>query len=106
MQHEEKILRCYAIKGADGWEAICVDLDIAVQGDSFTDVTRKLGEALRSYAEYVNSLPAQERELFINRRAPWHVRARMALNVILTMLFHSGDDGKRQSFALACPGEI
>ena len=100
----EKILTCYAVKRSDGWEAICVDFDIAVQGDSFSDVTHRLGQALQSYVQYINSLPNDEaKAAFITRRAPWHVRARMALSVILTLLFHSGDDGKRQSFAVACP---
>jgi hypothetical protein len=100
----ETILSCYAVgRERDGWEAICVDFDIAVQGDSFAEVTQKLREALASFAEYVNALPAEERERFLKRRAPWYVRTRMALGVILTMLFHNRDDGRRQSFGLACP---
>lgn len=99
----EKILSCYALKGPSGWEAICVDFDVAVQGDSFADVTDKLGAALRSYAEYVNSLPENERRQFIARRAPWYVRVRMALGVIRTLLFSGGDDSKHQSFGVACP---
>jgi hypothetical protein len=100
----ENILSCYAVgRGQDGWEAICVDFDIAVQGDSFADVTKKLREALVSFSEYVNALPVEERERFLNRRAPWCVRARMAFEVILTLLFRNRNDGRRQSFGLACP---
>src|SRR6266478_4745868 len=95
---KETILSCYAVGRPDGWEAICVDFDVAVQGESFADVTQKLGEALRSYGEYVNSLPPEERERFLKRRAPWYVRARMAANVIRTLLFHGGDSSKPKSF--------
>ena len=44
-------LRCYA-EGRDGdWEAICLDLDIAVQGSSFEEVFRSLQEAISLYLE-------------------------------------------------------
>jgi hypothetical protein len=76
-------------RGQDGWEAICVDFDIAVQGDSFADVTKKLCEALDCFAEYVDALPAEERERSLNRRAPRYGRARMAFEVILTPLFRN-----------------
>ena len=42
-----KALSCYAIQeAADSWEAICTDLDIAVQGKSYNEVSVKFGEAI------------------------------------------------------------
>jgi|SRR6516164_115898 hypothetical protein len=99
----ERVLRCYAVsREARSWEAICLDLDIAVQGDSFADVSRKLGEAIRSYVEYVVTLPEEDRERLMHRRAPWHIRFKFVSGTILTMLFHRPDGGGRQSFGLPC----
>jgi|SRR5215831_4206074 len=100
---QERILSCYAVGRDDSWEAFCVDFDIAVQGESFVDVTQKLGEAIRSFTDYVNNLPQEERERFLKRRAPWHVRAKLVLGVIMTILFGDSSRSKRQSFGVACP---
>ncbi|MGH7052445.1 MAG: hypothetical protein ACREFK_10785 [Stellaceae bacterium] len=99
---QEKILSCYAVKQKQGWEAICLDFDIAVQGESFSKVEQKLREALNSYIEYVNTLPQQDRQQFLDRRVPWHVRARFVLGVTLSMLFHGADGSGPQSFGLPC----
>ena len=34
----DRMVRCYAKGHTGDWEAICLDLDIAVQGESFEDV--------------------------------------------------------------------
>ena len=38
----ELMLRCYANKRGDRWQAICIDLCLAVQGNSFREVKQKL----------------------------------------------------------------
>ena len=38
--------RCYVHGKGSEWEAICTDLDISVQGDSFEDAKSLLNEAL------------------------------------------------------------
>jgi predicted RNase H-like HicB family nuclease len=49
-------LHCYA-EGRNGdWEAICLDLDIAVQGGSFEEVFGSLREAISLYLESVADL--------------------------------------------------
>jgi predicted RNase H-like HicB family nuclease len=64
-------LRCYA-EGRDGdWEAICLDLDIAVQGRSFEEVFSSLQEAISLYLESVADLPADEQEALLHRPAPF-----------------------------------
>ena len=51
-----RILHCYA-EGRDGdWEAICLELDVAVQGGSFEEVFRSLREAIALYLETVADL--------------------------------------------------
>jgi hypothetical protein len=100
---EERVLSCYAVgRGEHSWEAICLDLDIAVQGDSFADVSHKLGEAIHSYIESVVVLPEADQNRLLNRRAPWHVRSRFIVGAILTMVFHRRNSGGRRSFGVPC----
>ena len=57
----ELVLRCYA-EGRDGdWEAICLDLDIAVQGSSRNDVVAKIEDAIELYIESLSDLPESDR---------------------------------------------
>ena len=48
-----RALHCYAAGREGDWEAICLDLDISVQGASFEEVFRSLGKAT---SLYINSL--------------------------------------------------
>lgn len=98
----ERVLSCYAAGRDDSWEAICLDFDIAVQGDSFADVSKKLSEAIHAYIEYVVTLPADEQVDLLHRRAPWRVRTKFVLGAIVTMLFHKSNGGGQQSFGLPC----
>ena len=68
-----RLLHCYA-EGRDGeWEAICLDLDVAVQGKSFADVYDSLNKAIALYLESVRDLPEAERESLLQRRVPLRV---------------------------------
>ena len=71
-------LRCYAYGRDSSWEAICVDLNIAVFGTTFREVEASLRTAIDVYLETVAELPTAEQQAFLSRRAPWHVRARLA----------------------------
>ena len=87
-----KILRCYAV-GHDGeWEAICLDLDIAVQGRGFEDVFHSLNEAVSLYLESLSDFSEKEQERFLNRSAPFRVRFRFFWWVLMA-LFRSNDHG-------------
>ena len=69
-----RILHCYA-SGRDGdWEGICLDLDIAVQGESFEDVLRSLHDAVSLYLETVVTLPEKQQTHLLHRPAPLGVR--------------------------------
>ncbi len=94
-------LRCYA-EGRDGdWEAICLDLDIAVQGGSFQEVFSSLQEAISLYLESVTDLPPQERQALLHRAAPFPVRFKF-LTHALRGLF-AGSDGDRQRHQFTMP---
>ncbi len=49
-------LRCYAYASGENWEAICVDLDIAVFGASANEVEETLDRCIRMYLETVADL--------------------------------------------------
>lgn len=72
-------LRCGAHRHGVRWHAICVDLDIAADGATLDDARVALAECVALYLDAVEGMPADERRRAMARRAPWHVRAKMAL---------------------------
>ena len=76
-------LRCYAYRRGDVWEAICVDLDVAVFGPSEEHVKHSLAEAIDLHLESVADLPGEERQAMLSRRAPWHVRLALDLSSLM-----------------------
>jgi predicted RNase H-like HicB family nuclease len=90
-----RTLHCYA-EGRDGdWEAICLDLDIAVQGASFEDVFASLQEAISLYLESVTDLAPEERPPLLRRPAPFPVRLKF-LTHALRGLFADSDGGRQR----------
>lgn len=97
-----KRVQCFA-RGVDGdWEAICPDLDIAVQGESFEHVRRLLNDSVETYIADVLQEAPRERARLLNRRAPLHVRLGLALGFLVHSLRRDGDD-YRAGFDLPCP---
>lgn len=96
-----RTLACYAEGKGNQYEAICLDLDIAIQGSSFTEVYEGLDAAIADYLEYVATLPAEEQKTLLNRRAPLVDRLRFVWHALLISLFHDGRNGKtRHEFLL------
>jgi hypothetical protein len=71
MKPTQLLLRCYAEKVGDQWQAFCLDLSLAAQGDTFAEVKDKLDVMI---AEYVyDALVGEDREYahqLLTRRAP------------------------------------
>ena len=91
---------CFAWGSENGWEAICIDLDIAVQGKSFDAVYHSLNDAVLDYVETVMQLPMKDRERLLNRRAPFWTRARIQAGFWFAMLrkLFRHDTGEHGSF--------
>ncbi|HFD81038.1 MAG TPA: DUF1902 domain-containing protein [Gammaproteobacteria bacterium] len=52
MRARDLKLRCYAEQNHDGsWFGICIDLNLAADGDSLEEVRRKLDDQVRDYIE-------------------------------------------------------
>ncbi len=75
----ERQLRCYATCDEQGWEAICVDLNVAVQGRSLTEVRGMLSRAIALYIEEAKKEDPKTRERLLCRRAPLGIRTRYEL---------------------------
>jgi hypothetical protein len=84
---------CVARRHGDGWEAMCLDLDIAVQGRSFDEVRSLLGEAVSTYIEDALAEAEPARSQLLARRVPFFVRFLWALRFFRIALFGRNLDG-------------
>ena len=73
------LLKCYLWRSDDEWEALCVDLDIAAQGETYDEAFDQLKGAIETYVEYVHALPEHEHLKFLTRRSPLSLRLKLAL---------------------------
>ena len=75
---------CFA-HGRDGdWEAVCVDLDIAIQGSSFDEVRNLLNRAVSTYVADAEAESPEVRDRLLSRRAPWYVTAGLKLRFLIS----------------------
>ena len=90
-----------------GWDAICLDLDIAVHADTFAKSQEALNSALETYVEDVCKEPnPKDRKRLLSRKAPFHVRFKWGLGLFLHQV-QNGHNRRKQSctasFDLMCP---
>lgn len=64
MNPKQLIVRCYSEQEGDCWIAVCLDFNLASQGDSFEEVKSKLETML---AEYVYDALAGEDKRYMRR---------------------------------------
>ena len=99
-----KFLTCYATGDSGGWEAICVDFDIAVQGKSFEEVFQELKVAIREYVESAKQERPEQAERLLTRRAPVLVRLAHGISFLRAwFLDGSRNDGQAAGFTVTCP---
>jgi hypothetical protein len=67
MQHE---VVCFAHGRPGDWEGICLDFDIAVQGESFDEVRRALQAAVSDYVSAAMDEEPETREKLLKRSTP------------------------------------
>jgi hypothetical protein len=99
-------LICIA-KGQDEglWEAICLDLDIAVAGESFDEVKAILNQAVASYFADAQREDEPTRSQLLNRRVPFWSRLRWTWPFVLAVLFDrkQKDAKATYEFPVTCP---
>lgn len=97
-------LLCFAEGHGSSYEAICVDLDIAVEARSLKEAIGLLNDAIETYiADAMKEDEATARKL-LSRRAPWHVRLGYKLRFVGHLLTRRrANDTEEASFDVACP---
>jgi predicted RNase H-like HicB family nuclease len=95
-----RTLHCYA-EGRDGdWEAVCLDLDIAVQGRSFEEVFDSLQEAISLYLKTAADLPVDQRPALFHRPVPFMVRLKFLAHAARGLFAYSDGDRQRHQFTM------
>ena len=95
-----RTLHCYA-EGEDGdWEAICFDLDIAVQGSSFEEVFGSLQEAISLYLETVADLPTDQQPALLHRPVPFTLRLKFLARAARGLFSSGSADRQRHQFTM------
>jgi hypothetical protein len=97
-----RVLRCFAEGSGQEWQAYCLDLDIAVQGQSFAEVEASLQEAIRLYVESLADLSDADRIRLLNRPVPLWQRLNFAWRSFASALRPTVQDSGQQSVMLAC----
>ncbi|AVT75939.1 hypothetical protein RPPS3_18760 [Rhodopseudomonas palustris] len=98
-------LECIAHGSGNDWQAICLDLDIAVQANSLHDVTRILQEAVQSYVDDAMAQDEATRDAMLSRSAPLRVRAAWAVRLFMATLFGRRLDRNGRDTTLGFPVE-
>jgi len=94
---------CYARSDGDGWEGLCIDLDIGVQGANLNEVVDALNEAVVTYVEDAKREEPATAQKLLARRAPWHVRLGYFLRTVRHLAWPSSDGQAAASFDVRCP---
>jgi len=96
-----RTVQCFAIQEEGGWEAFCLDFDLAVQGRSFAEVEALLDEAISLYLEEVRELPSADQARLLARRAPLLLRLRFAWIVLRSLVGRPPGATQHHQFTLA-----
>ena len=91
---KERRFWCYAHGRPGDWEAICIDLDLAVQGASFDDVRALLNSCIETYVQDALRETPEAAEKLMHRRAPLSVRLKHAFAYLASILRSRNDDGR------------
>jgi hypothetical protein len=96
-------VQCFARGRPGDWEAMCVDLDISVQGSSFEEVKALLDQAVAGFVRDAQEEDERNAARLLRRRAPFHVRWKLAFQYLIHTLTTSPEDDCRAGFDLYCP---
>jgi hypothetical protein len=90
-------LECIAHGAGDQWEAICLDLDIAVQGPSLEEVTSLLRASIDTYITDALAQDEPVRSQMLHRSVPFGVRVRFAARMFFATLAGRRLDKQREA---------
>ena len=96
-------LLCFARGRPGRWKAICVDLDIAVQGASHAEVLALMETSVQAYLSSIEAEEPAVRAQLLARKAPWHVRAGLLIGFLWHALVRGDRGDLRATYELPCP---
>lgn len=96
-------LRCYVFGHDTEWEAICVDLDIAVAAASRQEARAMLEKAVRMHVEAALAEPPEIRRRLLNRKAPFFTRMQLFLALLWSLRAERRARDDREGYTLPCP---
>lgn len=96
----EREFLCFAHGDETGWEALCVDLNIAIQGATFDEVQEQLERAVASYIKDALAEDEDTCRKLLSRMAPWHVTAGLTLKLIWERLKNRRKRIRQASFPI------
>lgn len=92
MNPKQLIVKCYAEQEGDYWVALCLDFNLAAQGDTFEEVKTKLDAMI---AEYVyDALAGPDKQYaaqLLSRRAPFIAWLKYFFLKFKIALFHGSE---------------
>lgn len=95
---------CTSQQSAGEWEALCLDLDIAVQGRSLPEVRSKLADAIAGYIEDAKAEEPRVRDRLLSRRAPLWTRLKVAFRLFTASIsVNDGEGDQFEAHRLPCP---
>lgn len=93
MKAPDLVLRCYAKRDGDQWVAVCIDLCLAAQADSFAEARAALDAQVVSYVEEALTVDRASAYELLNRKAPvsqrleyWFIRLMYGAHLMGTRL--------------------
>lgn len=69
-----RILRCFSKKVEFGYAAVCIDLNLAAQGNTYAEAKTKLESMIESYVSEAFGEDSEYQEQLLNRKAPISLR--------------------------------
>lgn len=71
MKSNDLILRCYIKQEENSWVAVCLDLNLAAQGDNQRDAKQKLEAMIITYVHEAMTVDREYADQLLSRKAPW-----------------------------------
>ena len=96
-------VKCYADVRNGRWQAVCLDLDLMVEGSSKEDVKNRLTQMVHTYIEDARKESEPARRQLLSRRAPLRVRLAWELPFLIHWAFGRNRDGDSAIGFKVCP---
>lgn len=105
MKTKDLILRCYARKTEGQWVAVCIDLCLAAQAQSFHEAKKLLSEQITDYVEEALTVDREFAAELLSRKAPLSQRFEYFM-ILASHKIHVAKDGIARVFKTNLPVHV